>query len=109
MPAKIKSVGVLAGEGEIPHMLFEHCIKNDILVCAVQFDGCSYSKFPEIPVLKTKIERVGKIFDFFKIHDVSDIVLIGNISKPKITSLRCLLYTSPSPRDKRQSRMPSSA
>ena len=24
-------------------------------------------------------------------------------------SLRCLLYTSPSPRDKRQSRMPSSA
>ena len=25
------------------------------------------------------------------------------------TSMRCLLYTSPSPRDKRQSRMPSSA
>ena len=27
----------------------------------------------------------------------------------KVTSLSCLLYTSPSPRDKRQSRMPSSA
>ena len=27
----------------------------------------------------------------------------------KILSLNCLLYTSPSPRDKRQSRMPSSA
>ena len=26
-----------------------------------------------------------------------------------ITALSCLLYTSPSPRDKRQSRMPSSA
>ena len=28
---------------------------------------------------------------------------------PKGNSLPCLLYTSPSPRDKRQSRMPSSA
>ena len=31
-------------------------------------------------------------------------VLIGNLGV-----LTCLLYTSPSPRDKRQSRMPSSA
>ena len=27
----------------------------------------------------------------------------------EMTDLACLLYTSPSPRDKRQSRMPSSA
>ena len=32
----------------------------------------------------------------------------GRPRKPKI-SIACLLYTSPSPRDKRQSRMPSSA
>ena len=31
------------------------------------------------------------------------------INKRKIISNACLLYTSPSPRDKRQSRMPSSA
>ena len=31
--------------------------------------------------------------------------LVGNIYMGKV----CLLYTSPSPRDKRQSRMPSSA
>ena len=40
-------------------------------------------------------------------------ILPGQIQKklPKVTgkSLPCLLYTSPSPRDKRQSRMPSSA
>ena len=28
---------------------------------------------------------------------------------PKASDMDCLLYTSPSPRDKRQSRMPSSA
>ena len=31
------------------------------------------------------------------------------ISEGEGSTLRCLLYTSPSPRDKRQSRMPSSA
>ena len=44
---------------------------------------------------------------------------LGNLDEDKLTELakclftlnnrRCLLYTSPSPRDKRQSRMPSSA
>ena len=33
---------------------------------------------------------------------------LDNICK-WVSSLGCLLYTSPSPRDKRQSRMPSSA
>ena len=32
-----------------------------------------------------------------------------NPSKSHVLHIRCLLYTSPSPRDKRQSRMPSSA
>ena len=31
------------------------------------------------------------------------------IGKHRVCSYTCLLYTSPSPRDKRQSRMPSSA
>ena len=33
----------------------------------------------------------------------------GQLSFPKAHTTNCLLYTSPSPRDKRQSRMPSSA
>ena len=37
------------------------------------------------------------------------IVAIANIPKSKPILEVCLLYTSPSPRDKRQSRMPSSA
>ena len=32
-----------------------------------------------------------------------------HVNKKKTSSNGCLLYTSPSPRDKRQSRMPSSA
>ena len=48
-------------------------------------------------------------------YNSEEIQKIGNkghfITSPEISSLFgiCLLYTSPSPRDKRQSRMPSSA
>ena len=38
-----------------------------------------------------------------------DTVLEGAFLKARAIAKRCLLYTSPSPRDKRQSRMPSSA
>ena len=34
---------------------------------------------------------------------------INDLAKQGIKDIACLLYTSPSPRDKRQSRMPSSA
>ena len=41
-------------------------------------------------------------------HTVVDVLEDGFIEKVK-SDISCLLYTSPSPRDKRQSRMPSSA
>ena len=36
-------------------------------------------------------------------------VVLQSIEKGELKACVCLLYTSPSPRDKRQSRMPSSA
>ena len=47
----------------------------------------------------------------FKIFDQDDLtVILRNASGGETTqTISCLLYTSPSPRDKRQSRMPSSA
>ena len=48
-----------------------------------------------------------------KTRGVSDVVSVytgGHVSHPTYEQVcSCLLYTSPSPRDKRQSRMPSSA
>ena len=38
-----------------------------------------------------------------------DILATRNLTKEPNPDFICLLYTSPSPRDKRQSRMPSSA
>ena len=48
-----------------------------------------------------------RIFLEADILEAVDLIDTPGISDPKIST--CLLYTSPSPRDKRQSRMPSSA
>ena len=58
-----------------------------------------YSNWPTIPQLYVNKEFIGgsdivtQMFEAGELHEL----------------LGCLLYTSPSPRDKRQSRMPSSA
>ena len=58
--------------------------------------------------LSATIKSIGKKEDLeinFVKENPSIIGNTINLTEPKI----CLLYTSPSPRDKRQSRMPSSA
>ena len=47
-------------------------------------------------------ERFSQILDAMTARDMHFVVASGN-------SMSCLLYTSPSPRDMRRSRMPSSA
>ena len=44
-----------------------------------------------------------------QLDKIKNIIEAINSKENEIRSLTCLLYTSPSPRDKRQSRMPSSA
>ena len=46
---------------------------------------------------------------FEPVHGSAPDIAGKNIANPIAMLLSCLLYTSPSPRDKRQSRMPSSA
>ena len=50
-------------------------------------------------------------FNYFKAFGEKDLNFMQIVSSPLTRSSyhACLLYTSPSPRDKRQSRMPSSA
>ena len=48
--------------------------------------------------------------DYIIIVNAKDVKVTGNKAQDKMYHFHtCLLYTSPSPRDKRQSRMPSSA
>jgi len=83
-----RPVGILAGEGDLPLQLTRFCIDNDIPVCVIQFKGCSYTDFPNIPILKTRIEKVGAIFSFLKKNKTANVVMIGNLRKPSLKTLR---------------------
>jgi DUF1009 family protein len=88
MSTSVKKLGILSGEGSLPLSLIIHCLHKNIPVCAVQFKGCDYNDWPDIPVLKTRIEKVGDIFAFLKHQQVSDVVMIGNLQRPSLKSLR---------------------
>ena len=71
-----------------------------------------YALFPHLTVEKNIAFGLGKNdLEKGRLKEVIDMCnLSGLINKfPQELSGGCLLYTSPSPRDKRQSRMPSSA
>ena len=70
-----------------------------------------YANKIKLPESAHKIRRLNELYQSF----VRQITLLNQFQRKKdkqgrlITEKACLLYTSPSPRDKRQSRMPSSA
>ena len=55
------------------------------------------------------MEEVRKIRRLYKEHNLKAVTAFPSGLCPQVPINDCLLYTSPSPRDKRQSRMPSSA
>ena len=76
-----------------------------IMVCSVVTGEC-YTP-PDYP--KTKDSHYQCVRDGLG-ETYEALIADSNFTEEQIEKLRfCLLYTSPSPRDKRQSRMPSSA
>ena len=61
----------------------------------------------ELSKLRTAVKKFKNAVESDSKEDVSKLHLEAERALDKAAS--CLLYTSPSPRDKRQSRMPSSA
>ena len=63
-----------------------------------------------IQFLVKRIDREDEIIVVYDQNRVTDEVrAIFDLYRHEVKAYPCLLYTSPSPRDKRQSRMPSSA
>ena len=82
---------------------------NIILVIAVTSIATYLSRSLGV-LFSERIDENSKIFRLFDCIAYSTLAaLISKVVVFPAGDLGCLLYTSPSPRDKRQSRMPSSA
>ena len=76
-----------------------------------EFSNVLLGSGDDAAIIKTKEELVHSIdISVEGIHFLEELIPAEYIAYRSIAiALSCLLYTSPSPRDKRQSRMPSSA
>ena len=79
------------------------------------------SSFFDSEIIKEELEEInelqqevyGDAFNLMRMSSAERVEHVENLEtlleKQKIMYTRCLLYTSPSPRDRQKSRMPSSA
>ena len=63
----------------------------------------------DIPKSRETAPRPGEDLYGLSVSELDERITVYKAEITRLEAERCLLYTSPSPRDKRQSRMPSSA
>lgn len=80
-------VGIIAGRGALPQILYKH-LKSKNTKVAIAFIGNSNFQTRESEAITANFGEVGKIINFFKKSKVTDIVLIGGVTKPKFSELK---------------------
>ena len=95
---------------------FTFCLyKKNVIVlegknCSSGFVGACYSSSAYSDRFKAIWDYIENNFESNKtIHKIKEYHTNFNLNSAKVTNSDCLLYTSPSPRDRQKSRMPSSA
>ncbi len=85
----IRRLGILAGGGDLPKRLIAHCHQNNIEPFVVHFEGqqCDI-ELSDVRHACFNIGAAGKIMNFFKQHDVFDLVMIGSIDRPKLLEMK---------------------
>ena len=84
-----RKLGIIAGGGTIPHLLIEHCQKNNISYCMLAITGNADTNLSDLnsDIKWIRIGQAGTGFKFFKDEKVTDVVMIGTIHRPSLADL----------------------
>ena len=97
---------LLFGPPGLGKTTLSHIVAQELGVNLRQTSGPVLEKPKDLAALLTNLEKNDVLF-IDEIHRLSPVV--EEILYPALEDYHCLLYTSPSPRDRSVSRMPSSA
>lgn len=84
-------LGIIAGGGELPRVLMEACRLNQrpyfVLALENAADEQTVTEAGDA-VAWIRMGAIGKAFELLRRHGVSELVLAGRVTRPKLTSLR---------------------
>ena len=89
MDNSIKKLGIIAGGGELPKVLIEHCQKQgrEFFVLAIEGNADKEHIAKDIPQKWIRIGQAGTGFKIFKDEKVKEVVMIGTIKRPSFFDL----------------------
>jgi len=89
MNENLKKLGIIAGGGELPKVLIEHCLatKREFFVLAIE-GNAEKDIIPNfVPQKWIRIGQAGTGFKIFKDENVKEVVMIGTIKRPSFFDL----------------------
>jgi hypothetical protein len=88
----IKKLGIIAGGGLLPAYLLDVCSRKGISVHIAalhgQCDQTLIKEHPENQTLWADLGNAGKIINFFKKNEISDLVMIGSVKRPTLSQIK---------------------
>lgn len=82
-------IGLVIGGGDLPRKVIETLLKSrqDFKLVVLKDFAKKIPEISEIPHISIKLGQAGKAIAFFKERKVTDILMVGNVKRPSLTSL----------------------
>ncbi len=82
-------IGIVAGGGSLPRQLIAFCAANNIQTYTVAFEGhCDVAALKDTPHKVMRIGVAGQIMNVLREQGCRDLVLIGSLTRPKLSEMR---------------------
>lgn len=81
-------IGLIAGDGDLPVRLAEHCIASGIPLHVSRIDGMSDARLSDFAGSSHGIAAIGERIKALKADQVDTVVFAGNVRRPDFASLK---------------------
>ncbi len=88
MTTGVQRLGILAGGGNLPLEVAEHAAAAGYDVHIVAIDGEAEADFKDFEVTQVNWGAIGKMVSSFKVHNISDLVIVGSVTRPDLKGIK---------------------